>query len=317
MISVVLPTHNRKTRGFLKESIESVLKQDHKDFELLIIDDGSTDGTSELCKLYASREAANTVRYIYQKNGGVSSARNNGIRCARGEYVAFLDDDDIWLPQKLSEQMNLIESRGDDRFGLCYTALELITEQSARTGEIQSLNADGFVFREMLYKNLVVCTSSVIVPKKIFDVVGFFDESSSHAEDYDLWLRISKKYNIYSIDKPLVLYRRHKNKLSQDLDKIEQNSLCAVKAVMQGLSEAEQNMVLNANYRRRAAYRLWREEYVVFRQHIRKARLYGPVGLDLRLRFFLSYFPCLIKFARRLKAKIKRLTSFLLLGSIL
>lgn len=204
-VSVILTTYNRASTGFLEQAIESVLNQTFKDFELLIVDDGSTDNTKEVCRKYLSYER---VKYIYQKNRGLAGARNIGIKKSLGKYICFLDDDDVWLPEKLATQISFIENLDDPKFGLCHTALKLIDQNGKETGEVQSHDASGYIFEELLCENIVDGPSSVLIPKFVFDDIGLFDENfGSFVEDYYMWLNIAKKYNVYSVKEPLVLYR--------------------------------------------------------------------------------------------------------------
>ncbi|MBU1007661.1 glycosyltransferase [Candidatus Dependentiae bacterium] len=313
-ISVVLPTYNGLTRGFVTYAIESVLQQTYKNFELLIVDDGSSDDTRELCQKYL---ADHRVTYLHQKNSGVSAARNHGIKKSSGDYIAFLDDDDSWLPEKLEKQLSFVENLCDSQFGLCYTALEFMTKDGRKTGIIQSHHAEKNIFREMLYENIVDCTSSVLVPRSVLDDVGLFQEHLSYAEDYDLWLRIAKKYHIYSIDEPLALYREHSNKLSSNLEKMEFYALVVTFHALQDAELIDKNHVFNYIYKSRAAYRFWLGDYDVFRRYVRFAKTYGPLGVVLRLRFMVSYAPWFIHGVRRVKKYFTRLVIFLILGSCL
>jgi glycosyltransferase involved in cell wall biosynthesis len=161
-VSVVITTFNGKDRGFLGEAVESVLNQTFKDFELIIVDDGSSDNTKSFCKKYLKNR---NVRYFFQENRGVSAARNLGIKKSSGEYVAFLDDDDVWSPRKLEKQIILIDSVDDKQFGLCYTALEIIDSKGRKTGRVQSHSVAGHVWRDLLFENIVDCTSSVLIKK--------------------------------------------------------------------------------------------------------------------------------------------------------
>lgn len=306
-VSVVMPTYNGVSRGFLPFAIESVLAQSFSNLELIIVDDGSTDGTKELCEGYLVDPR---VRYVYQKNSGVSVARNNGIAQSRGEYISFLDDDDVWVPEKLEKQFEIIERVDCKMFGLCYSALACIDCAGERTGAIQSHHASGNVFFKMLCENIVDCTSSVLTPRSVLEDVGDFDVGMSHAEDYDLWLRIAKKYNVYSVDEPLVLYREHGDKLSANLDKIESSALRVVSRMLQEASEADAEVisarVFNRIYKHRARYRFWRGEFGKFREYVRFASRYGKVGSALRVRYWMSYLPRLVRFSRKVSNLSKR-----------
>jgi len=270
-ISVIMPTYNGASRGFLAEAIESVLAQTYQNIELCIVDDGSSDETKRLCFdymtkqrmiLYNRSDSALSIKYIYQDNAGVSVARNNGIRNTNGAFVCFLDDDDVWDAKKLEKQLAHIDEVADPCLGLSYTALEIkiIDAKSNRTGVVQAHRAHGNVFNRLLCQNLVDCTSSVLIPRPIFDDVGMFSPDLSYAEDYDLWLRIAKKYHIYSVEEPstggfvsryfnpLVLYRDHGNKLSANLERIESHTLLVVSRALEQIQGDPYNIIENGSW---------------------------------------------------------------------
>jgi glycosyltransferase involved in cell wall biosynthesis len=296
LISVIIPTYNGATRGFLPQAIESVLAQTYRNFELLLIDDGSTDGTGQLCEHYL---VDSRVKYIYQKNAGVAAARNYGIRESHGEYICFLDDDDLWISTKLEEQLSFVKNLSDKNLGLCYTGLEIITKYGVRTGAIQANSANGNVFTQMLIENVVNCTSSVMIPRKVFEDVGLFREHLSYAEDYDLWVRIAKTYFLYSIDRVLVLYREHGGNASKKLDKID---FYALTVVFEAVIE-HRDATLKAFYLKRAEYRFWLQDYKSFRRYVKFASTYGEVGLSTRGRYVISYFPRVVSMVRNIKRK--------------
>lgn len=291
LVSIILPTYNGASRGFLADAIKSVLNQTYKKFELLIIDDGSTDNTKELCANYPDPR----VKYFYQENTGVSVARNNGIQKSSGEFICFLDDDDMWLEEKLEKQIKLSQKKD---FGLSFTSLEIISQDGQRTGAVGGKNATGNVFEEMLVANLVNCTSSVMVPRGVLEEIGFFKEHLAYAEDYDLWLRIAKKYPLHSIPEVLVLYRKHENNVSKKLDKIDFYAFVVVMEALFDSPSIDQDHILHGFYLRRARYRFWLGDYKVYRKYIKLASAYQTVPLLPRLRFFISYFPKLIKFLK-------------------
>ena len=217
-ISVILTTYNGSSRGYLSNAIESVLTQSYQNFELLIIDDGSTDNTKKTCSSYLESDR---VRYIYQENSGLSAARNTGIRASSGEFLCFLDDDDVWKPEKLQKQLEFIQNRLSEvnNWGLIFTWLELIDEQ----GEVISYRGhhqEGRLYRSLLFGNTVDAPSSVLVRREVFDNVGLFDEFFENCQDWDMWLRISKEYMIFPVKEYLVQHREHRNRISFDNEKI-------------------------------------------------------------------------------------------------
>jgi len=194
-ISVIIPTYNRE--DFLKKAIDSVLAQTYKDFELIIIDDGSTDKTKQLVDSYEQG-----IRYVYQDNKGPSGARNKGIRESNAEFIVFLDSDDWFDKEKLGCQFRAMQEKPD--YLISHT--EEIWYQS---GNLLNHKNKHKKFGGLIFdKCLSICSvgmSTVMIKKEFFDKVGVFDEHMPCCEDYDLWLRASVKLPFLFIDKPLTL----------------------------------------------------------------------------------------------------------------
>ena len=203
-ITVIIPTYNRYE--FLKQALRSVLSQSYKAKEIIVIDDGSYDNTSQITQDFPN------IKYIYQDNSGVSSARNLGISNASCEWIAFLDSDDEWLETKLEEQVAFHKQESDVL--MSYTDEIWIREgQSVKIPK--KFKKQGLdVFRE----NLSFCNiapSSVLMQRSLFESVGIFDETLEVCEDYDLWLRILMKHKIGLVAKKLITkYAGHEDQLS-------------------------------------------------------------------------------------------------------
>lgn len=186
------------------QAIRSVLNQTFRDFEVIVIDDGSTDDTRHVVSALRNR-----IRYIYQHNKGLASARNTGIKASDGEYIAFLDADDIWEPQKLESQVEVMKSHPE--VGLVYAAYSCIDEEDRII--LRSINRNkptGKILRELfLWSD--INSSTVLVRKECFSRVGLFDENPAikgGCEDWDLWLRIARHYEFYFLERSLVRYRQ-------------------------------------------------------------------------------------------------------------
>lgn len=209
LVSVITPAYN--AQDFIGETIHSVINQTYPDWELLVIDDGSTDETRKVVEKYLSDPR---VRYLYQENQERAAARNLGIRHAYGKYIAFLDADDLWLPNKLKIQVEYLDRHPE--VGLCFTHYTLINSKGLSLGR-QAINfvsgPDQFY---SLLKGNFIPNSTVITPRCVLDKVGLFDESlpAFGSEDWDMWLRIARFYPIHLIDQPLALYRLHENNTS-------------------------------------------------------------------------------------------------------
>jgi len=217
-VSVIIPTYNRG--WILKEAIDSVLAQDYKGFELIVVDDGSTDNTREILDSYGR-----DIIVLRQTNQGVSAARNRGIAEARGRLVAFLDSDDIWLPRKLLRQVDFFNSTPA---AVVNQTEEIWIRNGVRVNpKNRHRKPSGMIFERSLGLCLV-SPSAVMIPKNLFNAVGVFDENLPACEDYDLWLRISCRYPVHLIDTPLILKRGgHADQLSKTpgLDRFRIQSL--------------------------------------------------------------------------------------------
>ena len=207
LVSVIIPTFNR---GYcLEESICSVLEQSFIDFELVVVDDGSTDNTSELVRRFP---AVKLIR-LEEKNRGVSFARNRGVVEAQGDWVGFLDSDDLWEQGKLATQVKWIERHPD--LQIVYTD-EIWIRNGVRVNPMNKHRKySGDIFRYCL-PLCIVSPSSVLLRAKVLSEVGGFDESMPVCEDYDLWLRIAKRYPFYFIEEKLIVKRGgHEDQLSR------------------------------------------------------------------------------------------------------
>lgn len=207
-VSVIITTFNRAV--LLEQTLQSVIKQTYRDFEVLLVDDGSSDATAEVASKYKP-----LVKYIYQTNKGQSPARNAGIKAARGEFVAFVDDDDLWLPEKLEYQMKTMKELSGN--ALIYCDTEMFDNDSGSTLYRFSTRRrpySGSVAAK-LYLGCFVSSPTPLVRRSIFDEVGFFSESKVTRlhEDWDMWLRISSKVPFVYIDKVLARYRLHKTNM--------------------------------------------------------------------------------------------------------
>jgi glycosyltransferase involved in cell wall biosynthesis len=217
-VSVIIPTYNRG--WIIKEAIDSVLAQDYTEFELIIVDDGSTDHTSDVLDSYGK-----DIKVISQKNKGVSAARNRGIAEASGKFIAFLDSDDLWLSQKLSVQIEFFNQMPDAL--ICQTEEVWIRNGLRVNPKKRHKKPSGMIFEPSLALCLV-SPSAVMIRRSLFEKVGGFDETLPACEDYDLWLGISCRYPVYLIETPLIIKRGgHNDQLSASsgLDKFRIKSL--------------------------------------------------------------------------------------------
>jgi len=211
-ISVVIPTYNRI--ALVERAIDSVLRQSIKPFDIIVVDDGSDDGTTEMIqKKYRS------IKLVQQQNSGVSAARNNGIKHAKGDWISLLDSDDEWTEKKLENQVNRLIKNPDYHF--CHTN-EIWIRNGVRVNQKKRHQKyGGYIFD----KCLDICRispSSTLFKKNILEHVGWFDTQLPVCEDYDLWLRITADYKILFVDELLIIkYGGHTDQLSQSVEGIE------------------------------------------------------------------------------------------------
>ncbi|MCK5294944.1 MAG: glycosyltransferase family 2 protein [Arcobacteraceae bacterium] len=202
-ISVIIPSYNRAE--FLPKTIESILNQTVKVNEIIVVDDGSTDNTQEVIKEY-------DIKYIYQENSGVSSARNAGIKSAVNDWITFLDSDDIWETTKIEKQIEFYKNNKTIKFSYTDELWKFNNKIIKQNKNQQKLQNSTFVDNISLCK---IGTSTVFIHKYILDEVGLFDEKLIACEDYDLWLRILRKYKVGYIDEKLITkIAGHKGQLS-------------------------------------------------------------------------------------------------------
>jgi glycosyltransferase involved in cell wall biosynthesis len=207
-ISVVIPTKNRA--HYVSSAIRSVLCQTYKDFEVIIVDAASTDNTEEVInKLHDER----IRRFCEKKDRGVSASRNLGIVLSRGEFIAFLDDDDLWTQRKLEKQLELI--RSNPNTGAVFSGSYIFRDDGKLIGSYLP-SVRGKIFPRILERNYVGNCSGVLVRREAFDKIGFFDESLPAAEDWDMWIRLAKHYEFDYVNEPLFLYRIHERRITMN-----------------------------------------------------------------------------------------------------
>ncbi len=201
-VSAIIPVYNQER--YLASAVDSVLGQSFRDFEVIVVDDGSTDRTPDVIASYGDR-----IRAFRKPNGGVATALNLGIRQARGESVAWLSSDDLWEPRKLERQVEAL--RGNPKAGLVYTDVWVIDADGRvlrRTPPPS--NETGQQFLRALLRRCFVNGTSVLVRREVFDAVGLFDEKLQIATDYDMWLRIAQAgFEFVHLPEPLARYRVH------------------------------------------------------------------------------------------------------------
>jgi glycosyltransferase involved in cell wall biosynthesis len=245
-VSLIIPTFNRA--HFLEETLQSVFKQEKKPDEIIVVDDGSTDHTQEVIKKFKH------INYAFQKNSGVSAARNHGIKISQFEWITFLDSDDLWYPNKLSLQLRKAEEKPD--FLIFYTDETWIRNGRRVNQGKRHSKYSGWIFEQCL-PLCIISPSSVMIHRNIFTKIGIFDESLPACEDYDLWLRISLHYPVCFIPKPLILKRGgHEDQLSKKFYGMDRFRIHALKNILlaPSLTPSQRNKTLEEIKKKSAIY---------------------------------------------------------------
>jgi glycosyltransferase involved in cell wall biosynthesis len=207
-VSVVIPTYNRA--AFTLQAIESVLEQSFPPQEIVVVDDGSTDETPEVLAGLEGR-----VRYIRRRNGGIASARNTGVRHARGRYIAFLDSDDLWAPRRLEAMFATLGRARDERASAIATAAHMCDAQGRPTGKIVGSRTPRLGTGDLLLRHKGrINGTGILVEREVLTRLGGFREDLDCAEDCDLLLRLSRLGPILIVPEPLLLYRCHSGNIS-------------------------------------------------------------------------------------------------------
>jgi glycosyltransferase involved in cell wall biosynthesis len=264
-VSVIIPTYNRCQ--LLRRALLSIYKQKIQVDEVIVIDDGSTDDTRKML----GKEFPD-VKYTFQENAGVSAARNMGVRQAKGEWLAFLDSDDEWLPDKLEKQLESLENNPDMR--ICHSD-EIWKRNGVRVNPMNKHNKKGgWIFQHCL-PLCAMSPSSIIIHCSVFAQVGLFDLALPACEDYDLWLRITARYPVLFIDHPLIVkYGGHEDQLSCKYWGMDRFRIAALEKILVDdfLAIADQRAATQMLIKKASIYlqgaekRNKREEVVIYQQ---------------------------------------------------
>ena len=255
-VSIIIPTFNRKE--MVCNAIDSALDQTFKEREILVIDDGSNDHTEE----FLNQKYNDRIRFIRQENRGVAHARNKGINEAHGKYLAFLDSDDIWMPFKLEAQMEIFNSNPEIGLGYCgYTMFDQNGELIKNVIPVYK----GMIYNKLIFNNYIGGASLVIIKRECVEKVGFFRSKYSPTEDWDLWIRISKEYQVDFARDTLVKYAVHQGGISQDEKQLGR----AIKIILHDhLEQSNFNKEVQVKKQRVLLnhYSLWADKYLKQKQ---------------------------------------------------
>jgi glycosyltransferase involved in cell wall biosynthesis len=300
-ISIIIPTYNSSL--FLKRTVKSVLSQTFTDWELLMVDDCSTDNTAELIEEFTKQDSRIKLYKTPQNSGGPATAKNIGINNAQGEYVAFLDHDDEWLPEKLKKQLELFETSKNEKLGLvsCY-----INIRDNNTKKIISKHRT--LYKEntlsmLLQYNFLVTSSCVMTKLEILKKVGLFDTDFKVSDDWDMWLRIIKsRYELDFIPECLVDYFVHENNLSSNKEREVEEFKLLFNKNNEGPFRIKESWFLSYYYFNKGQYKLSRKYYI---QNLNSSELSFLVRIKSLAYIFLTFFPGMEETFKKIWWKIK------------
>ena len=315
LISIIIPTFN--AQQFIAETLDSILHQSYQNFEILVIDDGSRDQTEAIVSSYKARDSRIHFYSVGFNSTRPAVPRNIGLRQAKGELIAFIDADDLWLQEKLKNQVDAFGR--DQDIGLVFCAFRVKQDGGANDGKIirpKNQHIGGFIYEELLMSNFITA-SSAIVQASVLKEVGHFDEDPKYqfSEDYDLWLRIARVRKIVYIPQVLGIYRMHvsnsntsSSRLKRALNVIDKNLACGWAAP--GLIKRSK-----ANYYFREGWFLIPTDVKLARSYLCKALGLNSFNIKILvvslLGLLLSLFPSFVRFIQSKKLD-KKLGSLIL-----
>jgi len=282
-VSVIIPTYNRA--HLVGRAIKSVLNQTYQDFELIIVDDGSTDNTEKVIKRFDDKR----IRYIkHEKNKGGAAARNTGIKAARGEYIAFLDSDDEWLPEKLKRQMEVFKNASSE-VGVVYTGFIYVDKLGGGTSKQHIPKKRGWIYEDILVENCIGTTSTVLIERKYFKETGLFDENLPSCQDWDMWIRLAKQCKFDFIPEILVRYFEHRNRITSNCKSVIEGHEAILRKFQNDI-EKRGHKVKAKHYFRLGNYLCHSREMKLGKQYLFQAFLSYPWNPKHFLYFFVSIF---------------------------
>lgn len=237
-VSVIIPAYNAEK--FIGATLDSVIAQSFPDWEAVVVDDGSTDGTAAIVKDYAGRDSR--IRYIHQENASQAMARNKGIENSTGEFIAFLDADDLWLPGKLAAQLPMFD---DPSIGLAYTEVGSVDVEGNPIHQPPPPFRRGKVLEQLIHNNFIGCSSVMLRRSCLEDHQLRFRAGRKGVEDWDLWLRLAQRCEFDFINKPLVRYRKYDESISQNRDLMIKSIFTTFDDLKNSLAESPESGKLN------------------------------------------------------------------------
>jgi len=278
LVSVIIPNYNYAQ--YLRGAIESVLGQTYSNIEIIVVDDGSTDGSKELIGSFG-----NKITPVFQRNEGVSAARNNAVNASSGEYLAFLDADDSWMPEKVEKQFNLFQT--DSALGLVHVGVIEVDENGSTLLE-RFEGLDGEISNDLLMlkrEGILGGGSGLMVPRKVFDEVGGFDLRLSTSADWDLFYQISSRYQVGFVPELLLKYRIHGSNMHGNVAVMEHDMTTAFEKIFRGESTPLSRQSYGGLYKTLAGSYFRAGDYSEFIRSAIKSVAYRPGNLGYFLKF--------------------------------
>jgi glycosyltransferase involved in cell wall biosynthesis len=230
-ISVIIPAYN--AQNTIVETISSVLNQTFTDLEIIVIDDGSTDKTCEYVQAIDDKR----IKLFAYENGGVAKARNRGISHVQGEYIAFLDHDDLWTPDKLEAQITALSKSLDAGVAYSWTVSMYSEEEPVRYRQLDKVYFEGNVYAQLLLSNFIASGSNILVRTKAVKSIGDFDPTPISNEDLDFYIRLATKWNFVLIPKYQIIYRTTSISMSSNVPRLEAGGKILADKVFESASE--------------------------------------------------------------------------------
>ncbi|HJR22684.1 MAG TPA: glycosyltransferase family A protein [Dongiaceae bacterium] len=269
LVSVVVPAFN--AANTLAETLHSISRQTYPALEIVVVDDGSTDGTADIARHHGKGDPR--LRVVVKANGGVASARNAGIRASKGGFVAFIDSDDLWHPTKIAKQLQVLQAGGPE-MALVYAPFRLIDAEGKVLSSPHKYGVNGWVIHRHFYSNLVGNGSALLVRRGVLEEFGGFDtrllqQGAEGCEDLLLQLRVAARYRFGEVSEYLVGYRRLPDNMSSNTEQMIRSGILAVNTA---LSECRHIPGLSASAM------LKRYEWQRLRANVRDGRLRSSLG---------------------------------------
>ncbi len=281
LVSIVIATYNRA--NLIKRAINSILNQTYVNYEIIVVDDGSIDNTKEVVESFNKHK----IRYIKHKNNkGASAARNTGIKCSKGDFIAFQDSDDEWLPEKLEKEMKVFE-KSNTHVGVVYTGIWYIKNDKKKYVPYPQIkNKEGNIHYELLKGNFVSVLS--VIRKVCFEKVGLFDENLPNLEDWELYIRISKYFCFKYVDEPLAIAYCSSDSESVNYSNLVKSSELILEKHHDYFNKNKE--ILAVNHANIGLYAFLSGEEKKSRKYLLNAIKYNPLKLKYSLAFILTFF---------------------------